>query len=98
MRRPPHHEPVGAGLWKQRRVANIARANAALRRCYRVTPQQPTRGALAYAEIRDADPAVVLGYGIDHKGPWARVGDSRARARTPEAALAAALAKHTGVA
>jgi hypothetical protein len=36
----------------------------------------------------------VFGYGIDHRGPWARVGDATARGKTLEAALEAALTKH----
>lgn len=61
---------------------------------YRTTPQPVTAGHLAYLEARERAPDAVLGYGITRSGPWARVGDSRSRSSTPEAAIAAALALH----
>lgn len=73
-------------------MINTARANAALRSHIASAPGAPSADGLFYAAAVGEE--VVVGYGIDHKGPWARVGDARARARTPEAALAAALAKH----
>lgn len=61
----------------------------------RVTPQPLTAGHSAYLGVRALlPPSVVMGYGIDHKGPWARVGDSRCRRPTPDEALETAYAMH----
>lgn len=60
----------------------------------RTTPQPVTAGHLAYLEVIARAPGVAVGYGITRGGPWARVGEVRMRARTPEAALRAALAEH----
>lgn len=51
----------------------------------------PEREALA--EVAQRAPDAQVAYGIDRKGPWARIGESSARARTPAEALRAALAK-----
>lgn len=57
----------------------------------------PSAEAVIYADVRRQAPApIALGYGVDHRGSWARVGDCRARAKTAAAALQAALAKHLG--
>lgn len=49
------------------------------------------------AEIRALRPGEPLAHGVDHKGPWARVGDVGARARPDcEAALQALLDKIRG--
>lgn len=54
-----------------------------------------TEAQIAYHEThRQVGHNVSLGYGIDARGPWAKVGDARARARTPEDAIRAALAQH----
>lgn len=46
------------------------------------------------AIIRRDLPGHAVSYGIDHKGPWARIGDVTARARpAPVDALRSALAK-----
>ena len=50
----------------------------------------------ALAEIARQAPGQPVAYGIDHKGPWARIGETTARARPPAAALRAALQKHIG--
>lgn len=51
----------------------------------------PERQALS--EIDQALPGQPVAYGIDHKGPWARIGETMARARPSAAALRAALQK-----
>lgn len=52
----------------------------------------PEREALA--EILRQAPGQPVAYGIDAKGPWARIGETTARARRPAAALSAALQMH----
>lgn len=52
----------------------------------------PERQALA--DISARLPGEAVAYGIDRKGPWATVGGVTHRARTPAAALIAALQKH----
>lgn len=64
----------------------------------RTTPQPVTLAHLAYCDVLECAPGVPVGYGITRGGPWARVGDMRIRASTPEAALREALAKHIEVA
>jgi hypothetical protein len=86
-----HRLPVDGP--RPRRVVDIARANAALRKHFRRLDLQRPIHPL-YAEARRVAPAGTFGYGIDHRGPWARVGDATARGKTLEAALEAALAKH----
>lgn len=54
----------------------------------------PEREALA--EVARRAPGAPVAYGVDHKGPWARVGEATARAKPVGAALAAALQKHLG--
>lgn len=51
----------------------------------------PERQALA--EIARQAPDAQAAYGIDHKGPWARIGETTARARPPAVALSAVLQK-----
>jgi hypothetical protein len=75
-----------------RRVANIARANAALRKHFRRLARRMVEAVYATAKVEAGEE--VFGYGIDHRGPWARVGDATARGKTLEAALEAALTKH----
>lgn len=57
-------------------------------------PEARTGEHPVIAEIRAACPGAAIAYGIDHKGPYARIGDVEARAR-PDciASLQAALAK-----
>lgn len=55
----------------------------------------PEREALA--EIARQAPGQPVAYGIDHKGPWARIGEMSARGKPGAAeALKAALQKHIG--
>lgn len=54
----------------------------------------PTGAAVVYDGIRALHPDAALGYGIDRRGAWARVGDHRARGPSPESALRLALAEH----
>lgn len=61
---------------------------------FATSPVTPSVAAALYGNVRAKHPEVALGYGIDHRGAWARVGDSRARASTPGEAIQAALAKH----
>ncbi len=61
----------------------------------RTTPQPVTAGHLAYLGVRALlPPHTVIGYGITRGGPWARVGDHRARAKTPQDALEEAYRLH----
>lgn len=54
--------------------------------------------AIICAEIRARLPGQPITYGIDHKGPYARIGDVSARGRPDcAAALRQALAQATGV-
>lgn len=92
----PHRGPVGTSQWAERRVASVARANAALRSHFATAGRNLGKTAATgiYGEVRLRAPGVFLAYGIDAKGPWATIGESIARAATPAAALDAALAKH----
>lgn len=61
----------------------------------RTTPQPLTAGHSAYLRVHALlPPDTAIGYGITRGGPWARVGDARARAKTPEAALEEAYRLH----
>lgn len=44
-------------------------------------PRPRTAEAVIVAEIRARCPGETVAYGIDHKGPWARIGDTYVRRR-----------------